>query len=131
MALKLLTEKYADVLDGVLSCYDRIVIQGSIQPFCYAQGMTGYLYAHTVRIFDYPRWAEPLEDQIRAQAEAVAAEAGLTIEFIRKKTFAKKTGCAPCSRNVAPNPDWCTSFRPWNPAARISRGTTKPRGRPS
>ena len=37
---KLLSERYADDLDGVVSCYDRIVITGSLQPFCYAQGMT-------------------------------------------------------------------------------------------
>ena len=41
---ELLSERYGDDLDGVLSCYDRIVITGSLQSFCYAQGMTRYLY---------------------------------------------------------------------------------------
>ena len=126
MTLKLLTEKYADVLDGVLSCYDRIVIQGNIQPFCYAQGMTGYLYAHTVRIFDYPRWAEPLRDQIRAQAEAVAAEAGLTIEFIRKKDFRKEDrvrallkhrGSQPGLVHIFSAMEPCGSYQPWHDKA--------------
>ena len=76
MATQLLTEKYAESLDGVLGCYDRIVITGSLAELCYAKGMTHYLYAHDIRIFDYARWAEPLRDEIRANAEALAQAAG-------------------------------------------------------
>jgi hypothetical protein len=43
MTTQLLSEKFHDQLDGVLNCYDRIVLTGSLHPFCYAQGMTGYL----------------------------------------------------------------------------------------
>lgn len=43
MATQLLTEKYADSLDGVLGCYDRMVITGSLAEMCYAKGMTHYL----------------------------------------------------------------------------------------
>lgn len=49
---ELLTKRYADQLDGVLSCYDRIVISDSLQPFCYAQGMARYLYQQGIRILD-------------------------------------------------------------------------------
>jgi hypothetical protein len=42
MIIDLLTEKYADQLDGVLACYDRLILTGSLFPFCYAQGMSGY-----------------------------------------------------------------------------------------
>jgi len=50
---ELLSERYCNELDGVLSCYDRIVIIGSLYPFCYAQGMTHYMYRKGIRIFDY------------------------------------------------------------------------------
>jgi hypothetical protein len=46
MATMLLSEKYSAELYGVLNCYDRIIITGNVHPFCYAKGMTGYLYAH-------------------------------------------------------------------------------------
>jgi hypothetical protein len=36
MATQLLTEKYAESLDGVLGCYDRIVITGSVAELCYS-----------------------------------------------------------------------------------------------
>jgi hypothetical protein len=46
--------------------------------------MTSYLYAHQGRLFDYPRWAQPW----RENAERLAAENGLEIEFIRRpKSF--------------------------------------------
>jgi len=73
---QMLTERYRDRLSGVLSCYDRIVITGTFPGICYAQGMTSFLYARGIRIFDYARFAEPLRDRIRARAEQLSAEQG-------------------------------------------------------
>ena len=90
---ELLFECYRDEQDGVLSCYDRIVITGSFrrpvfeQPFCYAQGMTHYLYQQGIRIFDYAQFEEPLRERIRENAEELAQANGVKIEFIRKKDF--------------------------------------------
>ena len=56
----LLTEHYIDQIKGTYSCYDRVVIQGTLPGFCYADGMTSYLYFKKIRIFDYPRFAELL-----------------------------------------------------------------------
>ncbi len=44
MPTQLLSEKYRDQLDRVLSCYDRLIFSGNLQPLCYAKGMTHYLY---------------------------------------------------------------------------------------
>ena len=57
---------------------------------CYAQGMTSFLNMRNIRIFDYPRFAEPLRDELRKNAEKIAAENGLEIEFIRKNDFRKE-----------------------------------------
>ena len=37
---RLLTERYGDRLAGVLSCYDRIIVTGTLPGACYAKGMT-------------------------------------------------------------------------------------------
>lgn len=87
---ELLSEKYSNELDGVLSCYDRIVITGSLYPFCYAQGMTSYLYRQGIRIFDYAKFADGLRERVRENAEALALANGLEIEFTRKKDFRKE-----------------------------------------
>src|SRR5689334_3566194 len=50
----LLTDRYRDRLAGVLSCYDRIVITGTLPGACFAEGMTKLLLSRGIRIFDYP-----------------------------------------------------------------------------
>jgi hypothetical protein len=123
---QLLSEQYANDLDGVLSCYDRVVITGSLQPFCYAQGMTHYLYQQGIRIFDYPNFAEPLRDHIRENAEALAQANGVTIEFIRKKDFRKETRVQQILKKRGDQPglvhifgamEACSSYRPWHDKA--------------
>jgi hypothetical protein len=123
MATELLTEKHQDELDGVLHCYDRIVLAGSIQPWSYAQGMTGYLYAQHIRIFDYVPFARSLREQICANAEALAEANGLEIEYIRKKNFRKEDciraileqrGEQPGLVHIFSALEACLSYQPWH-----------------
>jgi hypothetical protein len=118
----LLCERYADQLDGILSCYDRIVITGSLMPFCYAQGMTRYLYQHEIRIFDYAKFAEPLRERVRENAEALAKANGVQIEYIRKKGERKENRIQKILRKRGEQPglvhifgamEACSSYRPW------------------
>ncbi len=123
METQLLTEKYRERMDGVLNCFDRMVLFGSLQPFCYAKGMTNYLYQHNIRIFDYAQFAEPLREELRANAEALAAEAGLTIEFIRQKNFRKEDRIARILKTRGNQPglvhifsamEPCGAYQPWH-----------------
>jgi hypothetical protein len=123
MTTMLLTEKYIEQLDGVLHCYDRLVLTGSLMPLCYAQGMTKYLNEQHIRIFDYAQFAQPLAEQLRATAEAIATEHGLTIEYIRKKNFRKearieallqKRGQHPGLIHIFSALEPCASYKPWH-----------------
>lgn len=118
-----LSERYSKELDGVLSCYDRIVITGSLYPFCYAQGMTSYLYRQGIRIFDYAKFAEPLRERVRENAEALAQANGIKIEFTRKKDFRKETriqqilkerGQQPGLVHIIGAMEACSSYLPWH-----------------
>jgi hypothetical protein len=120
---ELLSERYWNELDGVLSCYDRIVISGSLHPFCYAQGMTHYLYQKGIRIFDYAKFAEPLRERIRENAEALAQANGVQIEFVRKKDFRKESRIQQILKKRGDHPglvhifgamEACSSYRPWH-----------------
>ena len=123
---ELLWERYADQLDGVLSCYDRIVITGSLVPFCYAQGMTHYLYQQGIRIFDYAKFAEPLRERIRANAEALAEANSVKIEFIRKQDVRKENRIQKILKERGERPglvhifgvmEACSAYRPWHDKA--------------
>jgi hypothetical protein len=120
---ELLSERYSKELDGVLSCYDRIVITGSLYPFCYAQGMTSYLYQQGIRIFDYAKFAEPLREHIRENAEALAQAHGIKIEFVRKKNFRKENRVQQVLKQRGDQPglvhifgamEACSSYLPWH-----------------
>jgi hypothetical protein len=90
VGVELLTERLQNQIAGVLGCWDRALIFGTLPKICYAEGMTAYLYARQVRIFDYPKFAEPFRDQLRENAERLATAHGIQIEFIRKRNVRKE-----------------------------------------
>ena len=79
-----LEERYDERIAGVLSCYDRIVVTGTLPTVCYAAGMTRFLFANAIRIMDYPDFASKLRDRVRERAASLAREAGVEIEHIAK-----------------------------------------------
>jgi hypothetical protein len=121
--LQLLTERYAERLAGVLSCYDRMVIMGTLPQACYAEGMTRFLDARGIRIFDYARFAEPLRDAIRKQAQALAKEAGISIQHltnyrVRKEEIVAQVlaqrGEHPGLVHVLSAMEACRTYQPWH-----------------
>jgi len=124
VGVQLLTERYQGQIAGVLSCYDRIIIQGTVPKWCYAKGMTDYCYEHQIRIFDYPKWAEPLRDAIRQNMERIAAANGTEIVFIRsKKKFRQEKHVRPVLDQRGEEPgvvcilsamEPCGSYKPWH-----------------
>lgn len=121
--MNLLTEKYKDKIDFSLSCYDRIIINGVLPEISYAQGMTSYLNQSRIRIFDYARFAEPLKEQIRFNAEKIAGENGIEIEFIRKSGIRKESiiaekmkerGAIPGLVHIISVMETCPSYKPWH-----------------
>ena len=80
----LITEKYAEHILGTLSCYDRIVIFATPGNFGHSVGMTNFFYQQELKIFDFHNVFEPVTIAIKENAEKVAKENGLKIEYIRK-----------------------------------------------
>ena len=46
-----------------------MIIQGYIPGWSYAEGMTSYLKANNIRIFDFSSFSQPLTEQVRANAQ--------------------------------------------------------------
>lgn len=123
MAATALAERYSANMHGVLSCFDRLIITGTLPGACYAGGMTSFLYAHDIRIFDYPQFAEPLRDRIRERAQEVCVAAGIEIEHVRKSYIRKEElvsrvlavrGDAPGLVHVLSAMEACPSYKPWH-----------------
>ena len=118
-----LVERYDERIAGVLSCYDRVVITGTLPGVCYAEGMTRFLHAHGVRIFDYPQFAVTLRDQVRDRAASFAAKAGVTIEHIGKAHIRKEDvvarvleqrGDRPGLVHILSAMEACDAYKPWH-----------------
>ena len=117
-----LTERYDDRIAGMLWCYDRLVITGTLPVVCYAAGMTGYLNANGIRIFDYPDFAKTLRDRVHERAASLAAQAGVTIEHIAKPHVRKEDVVARVLRQGGDRPglvhiisamEACDAYKPW------------------
>jgi hypothetical protein len=102
-----LTERYAERIAGVLSCYDRLVITGTLPVVCYADGMTRYLNAKGVRIFDYPEFVKTLRERVRETAVTLASEAGVSIEHVAKPHIRKEDIVARVLERRGEAPAWC------------------------
>ncbi len=123
MGIELLTERHKDQIAGVLGCWDRVLIFGTLPKICYAEGMTSYLYARQVRIFDYPRFAEPFREQLRENAERLAGDSGIGIEFLRKRNVRKEDRVKQILAQRGEHPglvcvlsamEPCSTYKPWH-----------------
>ncbi len=122
--MKTFTDRHSDKIRGVLSCFDRVVLTGTLPDLCHADAMARFLGARQIRLFDYPRWAEPFRDTIRTHAEQLARDHGLTIEFIRRlKAFRKEErikaivaqrGDHPGLVHIFSAMESCPSYKPWH-----------------
>src|SRR3954454_15056608 len=121
-----LTERYDERIAGILSCYDRVVITGTVPVICYAEGMTRFLYARGIRIFDYPNFAITLRDRVRERAASLASHAGGSIEHIAKNHIRKEDvvarvlaqrGDHPGLVHILPAMEAGDSCRPWHDKA--------------
>lgn len=120
----LLTDRYADRIRGVLRCYDRVIITGTLPEFGHAQAATRHLNLQKIKIFDFAAFAKPLRDAIRSNAERLAREAGIEIEYLRKPKGLRKEkriqeilaqrGQAPGLVHIFSVMETCTTYEPWH-----------------
>jgi hypothetical protein len=119
-----LIDRYSSQIRGVLSCFDRILIMGTLPDICHARAFTRELNRRKVRIFDVTKFTQPLRDGIRDNAEALAEKHGLSIEFIRRiDAFRKEDrvqeilaerGHRPGLVHIFSAMETCPSFQPWH-----------------
>jgi hypothetical protein len=118
-----LEDRYDDRIAGVISCYDRVVITGTLPTVCYAEGMTRFLFANGIQIFEYPEFAMTLRERVREQVAWVVAEAGVEIEHIAKSHIRKEEVVAKVLERRGDHPglvhvlsamEACPSYRPWH-----------------
>ena len=114
-------QRYNDKLRLVLSCFDRILIQRTLQRVGHAGGMTRHLSNSNVRVLHFPRFAEPFTTLVRNHIAQLAESYHTPIQFIakpsnRKEDIVRTTLCEqgehPGSVAILSAMQSCPSFRP-------------------
>lgn len=88
--------KYSNDIQGVISCYDRIVIRGTIRKISYPQGMNNHLYEKGIKLKDITEYTNPLRLELRDHVALIAESAEIEIKHIgnskkiRKETYVKE-----------------------------------------
>jgi hypothetical protein len=116
-------KKYADKIEGTISCFDRILITGSLTRWGYAEAMRSYLLINNIRIFDYPLFAKQYNEQIRQQIESISKEHKIEIEYIRSphkfdkqaniQKILEKRGNEPGIVKIYSSMELCDSYSPY------------------
>jgi DNA-binding HxlR family transcriptional regulator len=89
-----LVEAHKDKISGVLSCYDRVIINGVAGgdgfSWGYAGGMTCFFNKNHLRMFDFATVFKPVTEKIIANAQEIAEKNGVEIEYIRSPRVFRK-----------------------------------------
>ena len=86
----LITETHKEDIKGKLYCYDRVIINATMGTFGYASGMSVFFNTQGYRMFDFAKVFAPVTERIKENAEKLAKENGLEIEYIRKAQAFRK-----------------------------------------
>lgn len=118
-----LLERYADKVVGVLGCYDRLVLSGTLTAMAHPGAMAALLFREHIRCFDLGQYLDPLREQVRQNAEAIAAEHGLKIQYLQNSHVRKEAIVAEVLAQRGPMPglvhiisamETCTKYSPWH-----------------
>jgi predicted transcriptional regulator len=121
--MKNITERYKENISFSLSCYDRLILTGSLPEISYSGGMTSYLNGKGIRIFDYAQFAEPYRGKIRTHIEQISCEHKVPVEFIRKSGIRKESlvsdklkarGTASGIVCILSVMEGCNTYKPWH-----------------
>lgn len=116
-----LLERHASQIEGVLSCFDRLLLSGSFGMIGHPAAMMQYLLAHQIRLMDYQQsYAGKLREAMAARIRALAAEEGLSVLQVKSterkeavvEAILEKRGRHPGGVCVLSGKERCRCFKP-------------------
>jgi hypothetical protein len=76
--------KHADKVQGVLSCFDRVIFRGYL-PLSYAKGLEGFLYQQKVLLKDFKDYAPQIAERLKEHVKGLLAKAGAPYRHLPSK----------------------------------------------
>jgi hypothetical protein len=78
-----LQDRYADRISATLTCYDRLILVGTLTSVSAEAGLADFLRRAEIPLTAFAAFGQRLRDRLEAHVEALAAREGLTIEYLR------------------------------------------------
>jgi hypothetical protein len=119
----LISDRYADSIHGSISCFDRLILQGTLNPLGHPAGMTSFLYQNKIRIFDFQQFSKPITEKIRENIASIAQKHDTRVDFVRKHNERKEDRVAQIIAKRGNHPgivcilsamEACSTFEPWH-----------------
>lgn len=88
------TDKYRDDIFGTNSCFDRVVVSGSLVPISYVEGLSRFLSANKILFKEFQAHAKSLAQLLKEHAQSLAEDAHAPYIYLndgktRKETLVK------------------------------------------
>jgi len=83
-------KKYSSKIQGIISCYDRVLIKGTLHAVGHSEAMVNLLYRRNVLLKDYQNFINPYRNKLHKHTEELAKRCSIEIEFIRKINAVRK-----------------------------------------
>lgn len=87
-------KKYEDLIEGVYSCYDRVVIRGYLHKACFADGMMRILNQHEELYKNYKTFVAPFRNEVIRNAEQLSIQQQVPLiniyRSVRKEDLVKE-----------------------------------------
>ena len=109
-----LLDRYADQIEGILGCYDRLIFTGTLVDVAHPDALTLRLHQLNIHCFDLKVFAERLHDQVHDSALRLARAAGPRSLWTCDRTSRATSACAVCALTHAlacPNCRRCGNSR--------------------
>lgn len=74
---------YSDHIKGTISCFDRMLLQGSLTEWGNTYKMDSYLLANQIKVMEYVNFASKFKEQLTEHIVALASKNNMEIEYIR------------------------------------------------
>jgi hypothetical protein len=83
-------QRHCGSVTGVLSGFDRLLFRGTHRILATAKGMMNYLWEKQVLLKDFGQWSKELTEQVRADSQQAAEEAGRPVRYINDSAVRKE-----------------------------------------
>jgi hypothetical protein len=83
-------KRHAGRISGVLSGFDRVVFRGILRSLSYVNGMDAFLASHRILYKDFGAFAERVSNEVKVQAEAIAAKHKRPLHYLESAQVSKE-----------------------------------------